>query len=137
MQLSEFREYLIPRDAEHGHVSSLVRTSRYFSIIASGRRPASCLVNVDVPKTTLWLADFFVVNIAHCFNEIEDNVGDVKVRSIFDRSVLWLVVSRRFMITAGGRTSLEAKDLVLSAGRTRASCCASFMSRNAKQPRES
>jgi hypothetical protein len=35
-------------------------------------------------KKPKWLADFFAVTIANCFDEIEDNVIDPSVCSIFE-----------------------------------------------------
>ena len=112
----------------------LDQAGKYFPIIVSRRRPASCLVNGRVPKkprcrsissllTSLIITTRSRGQCRWCKGSL----------NIWPRSTL-ASGSRRFMITAGGGTSLEAEDVVLSAGRTRAGCCASFMSRNTERP---
>ena len=38
-----------------------------------------------ISKTPKWPAHFFAVDIANCFDEVEDNAGEARVRSIFER----------------------------------------------------
>ena len=88
-----------------------------------------------VSKKPKWPADFFSVKIADCFDEIEDNATDMRVRSIFERHFgQWVSYKRSTFYEHRQRwvgASLEAKDAVLSAGCTKAGCWVNFMSMTA------
>jgi len=79
-----------------------------------------------------WPADFFAVKIADCFDEIEDNAADARVRTIFEHHFgQWVSYKRSTFYEHRQRwvrASLEAKDAVLAAGQTKAGCWVNFMS---------
>ena len=83
-------------------------------------------------KTPKWPADFFAVDVAKCFDEVEDNAGEARVRSIFERHFgQWVSYKRSTFYEHRQRwakASLEVKQTMLSAGRTKAGCWIIFMS---------
>jgi hypothetical protein len=86
-------------------------------------------------KKPKWPADFFAVKIANCFDKIEDNAADARVRSIFEHHFgQWVSYKRSTFYEHRQRwvgASLEAKDAVLAAGYTKAGCWVNFMSMTA------
>jgi hypothetical protein len=82
-----------------------------------------------------WPADFFAIKIAECFDEIEDNATDARVRMIFEHHFgQWVSYKRSTFYEHRQRwvrASLEAKNAVLAAGHTKAGCWVNFMSMTA------
>ncbi|KAF8182921.1 hypothetical protein BJ912DRAFT_928336 [Pholiota molesta] len=83
-------------------------------------------------KKPRWPADFFAVDVAGCFDEVEDGAADAKVCSIFEAHFRqWVLYKKSTFYEHRQRweaASLEAKHAVLSAGRTPAGCWIHVMS---------
>ena len=85
-----------------------------------------------VTKKPKWPADFFAVDIANFFDEVEDGASDTRVRSLFEHHFgQWVAYKRSTYYDHCQRwqeATLEAKQVVLSAGQTEAGCWSNLMS---------
>ena len=85
-----------------------------------------------ITKKPRWPADFFAINIANFFDEIEDNASDARVCSLFEPHFgQWVAYKRSTYYDHRQRwqeATLDAKQTVLSAGQTEAGCWWNLMS---------
>jgi len=77
------------------------------------------------------LADFFTINVTNFFDEIEDNASSTRVCSLFECHPGQWVANKRSTYydhcQHWQEETLEAKQIVLSAGQMQASCWSNLM----------
>ncbi|KIJ89905.1 hypothetical protein K443DRAFT_15707 [Laccaria amethystina LaAM-08-1] len=85
-----------------------------------------------IVKKPKWPADFFAIDIANFFDEIEDSASDTRVLSLFEHHFgQWVAYKRSTYYNhhqCWQEATLEAKQAVLSAGQTEAGCWSNLMS---------
>jgi len=108
------------------HLKHAVKQEEH-DIIVPFLIPTKCIM-----KKPKWPVDFFAVDIANFFDEVENTVSDTRVHSLFEHHFgQWVAYKRSTYYDhhqCWQEATLEAKQVVLSAGQTEASCWSNLMS---------